>query len=180
MTTPCVAGLGRLGEGNDAMVGVLVLYYSRSGNTKKMAEAVADGARQAGAEARLRNVEEASVDELAEAGGVILGSPTYFGHSSGPMRLFLDKSIECHGKLAGKVGGAFASSANIGGGNETTILGILQSMLVHGMVIQGIAQGDHYGPVSIGMPDERATRQCKEYGKRLALLVLRLSVQSEQ
>jgi NAD(P)H dehydrogenase (quinone) len=157
------------------MVGVLVLYYSRSGNTKKMAEAVADGARQAGAEARLRNVEEASVDELAEAGGVILGSPTHFGHSSGPMRLFLDKSIECHGKLAGKVGGAFASSAGIGGGNETTILDLLHALLIHGMIVEGSVGGGHYGPVSIGAPDDRALRQCRALGERVAVLAERLA-----
>jgi len=152
------------------MARVLVVYYSRSGNTKKMAEEVAQGAADAGAEVALKAVQEASVDDLADADGVILGSPTYYGHSSGPMRTFLDKSIKYHGRLSGKVGGAFASSANIGGGNETTVLDLLHALLIHGMIIEGTADGDHYGPVSIGAPDDRVTSQCRALGKRVAVL----------
>lgn len=66
-----------------------------------------------------------------------------------------------------KVGGSVA------GGNETTIMDILKSLLIHGMVIQGSPKGDHYGPVSIGKPDDRSKKLCKEYGQRIAKLVLR-------
>jgi NAD(P)H dehydrogenase (quinone) len=156
------------------MAKVLIVYYSRSGNTKKMAEEVAAGAKEAGAEVTLKSVEEASVDDLPPADAVVLGSPTYYGHSSGPMRAFLDESIKYHTKLAGKVGGAFASSANIGGGNETTVLDLLHALLIHGMVIEGTADGDHYGPVSIGAPDDRAIEQCRALGARVAALADRL------
>jgi NAD(P)H dehydrogenase (quinone) len=77
--------------------------------------------------------------------------------------------------LDGRVGAAFSSSANIGGGNETTILDILNAMLIHGMMVQGDPQGDHYGPVAIGAPDARATRECLRLGSRVAKLVKRIS-----
>jgi NAD(P)H dehydrogenase (quinone) len=79
-----------------------------------------------------------------------------------------------HGKLDGKVGGAFSSSSNVGGGNETTILSIIETLLIHGMIVQGDPQGDHYGPVAIGKPDERVLRQCERRGKRIAELTKKL------
>jgi NAD(P)H dehydrogenase (quinone) len=82
--------------------------------------------------------------------------------------------VALHGRLEGRVGGAFASSANIGGGNETTIMAILQALLIHGMIIPGVPTGDHYGPVAIGAPDRRASTQCTEYGKRIAALAKKL------
>ncbi|MCK4374253.1 MAG: flavodoxin family protein, partial [Candidatus Brocadiae bacterium] len=66
------------------------------------------------------------------------------------------------------------SAGNIGGGNETAILSILQAMLIHGMVVQGTPKGDHYGPVAIGAPDERASGQSHELGRRVAELAGRL------
>lgn len=77
--------------------------------------------------------------------------------------------------MAGKVGGAFSSSANVGGGNETTILDILKAMLIHGMVIQGSFSGDHYGPVAIGDIDARAREECLNLGRNVATLAARLA-----
>jgi NAD(P)H dehydrogenase (quinone) len=139
-----------------------------------MAGLVAEGAKAAGADVALKSVEKTEVEELLEADGIILGSPTYYGHSSGPMRTFLDESVRYHGELTGKVGGAFTSSANIGGGNETTILDLLHALLIHGMIIQGTADGDHYGPVAIGAPDDRVEPQCRALGERVAKLAGRL------
>lgn len=156
------------------MADVLIVYYSRSGNTKRMAECVAEGATTAGADVSLKSVEEASVADLTKADGVILGSPTYYGHSAGILRSFIDESVKYHGQLAGKVGGAFASSANKGGGNETTVLDLLHALLIHGMIVEGTASGDHYGPVSIGSPDEKVEGQCRELGKRVAELAEKL------
>jgi len=156
------------------MAKILIVYYSRSGNTRTMAESVAEGAREAGGEVVLKAVAEASAAELLEVDAVILGSPTYYGHSSGAMRTFLDDTVKFHGRLAGKVGAAFASAANVGGGNETTVLDLLHALLIHGMVVQGLWKGDHYGPVSIGKPDERVTEQCRALGKQTVELVQRL------
>lgn len=160
------------------MAKVLIIYYSRTGNTKKMAELVAEGVREGGGDVTLKPVAEARVDDLLPADAVILGSPTYYGHSAGPMRTFLDASVKVHGKLEGKVGAAFASSHNIGGGNETTVLDLMHALLIHGMIVWGNSGGDHYGPVSIGAPDARVTDQCRELGKRTVQLVKRLKGQS--
>lgn len=156
------------------MAKVIIVYYSRSGNTRAMAEAVASGAKEEGVEVVTKSVQECQAGELVEADGIILGSPTYYGLMAAEIKALLDESVKFHGRLAGKVGGAFSSSANIGGGNETTIMAMLQAMLIHGMVVEGTSDGDHYGPVAIGAPDERATGQCRALGKRVAGLVKKL------
>ncbi|MFH1045650.1 MAG: NAD(P)H-dependent oxidoreductase [Candidatus Omnitrophota bacterium] len=154
---------------------ILIIYYSQGGNTKKMAEFVAEGAKAPGIDVELKSVQEVQAKELLKADGIIIGSPTYYGSMAYQLKQLLDESVEFHGSLAGKVGGAFSSSANIGGGNETTILDIINAMLIHGMVIQGTHSGDHYGPVAIGAPDTRASKQCKQLGQRVAELVKKLS-----
>jgi NAD(P)H dehydrogenase (quinone) len=157
------------------MSGILIIYYSLSGNTKKMAEAIAEGIKKEGLGAVIKKVKDVAVDELLKYKAIVIGSPTYYGTMAAEIKKLLDDSVEFHGKLEGKIGAAFASSANIGGGNETTVLDILNAMLIHGMIIQGDPQGDHYGPVSIGSPDARATKQCIRLGSRVAKLVKRLS-----
>lgn len=156
------------------MARVLVVYHSETGNTGRMADLVAEGAREAGAEVVLKRVGDTEAEELLEYDGIIAGTPTYYGLMSAPLKKLLDESVRVHGKLAGKVGAAFTSSANIGGGNETTILSILQAMLIHGMVVQGTAVGDHYGPVAISGPDDRAAEQARALGERVAKLAARL------
>jgi NAD(P)H dehydrogenase (quinone) len=157
------------------MAKALVIYYSRTGNTRKMAESVAEGIKKEGLEAVIKEVKEVAADELLKYEAIAIGSPTYYGAMAAEIKKLLDDSVKFHGRLDGKVGAAFSSSANIGGGNETTILGILNAMLIHGMIIQGDPQGDHYGAVSIDVPDSRATKQCTRLGSRMAKLVKRLS-----
>lgn len=156
------------------MAKVLVVYYTRSGATERMAELVAEGAKEAGAQVTLKKVQDVRPEELLDYDGIIMGSPTYYGLMSAEMKKLIDDSVKFHGRLTGKVGGAFSSSANIGGGNETTIRSILDAMLIHGMIVQGTAMGDHYGPVAIGKPDERAANQCRALGKRVAELAKKL------
>ena len=156
------------------MAKILVGYYSKTGNTKKMAELIAEGAKKAKAKVECKAVEKINCADFLEYDAIILGSPTYYGLLAASAKKLLDESVRHHGKLAGKVGGAFASSANIGGGNETTILSILQAWLIHGMIILGDQKGDHYGPVSIGKPEERAEKECLRYGGLIADLSDRL------
>jgi NAD(P)H dehydrogenase (quinone) len=156
------------------MAKALVIYYSRSGNTKKMAESVLEGVKKEGVEALLKEVKDVEADELLKYDAVIIGSPTYYGTMAAEIKKLLDDSVKFHGKLDGKIGAAFASSANIGGGNETTILDLLNAMLIHGMIIQGDPQGDHYGAVAIGAPDARATKECLRMGSRTARLAKKL------
>ncbi len=156
------------------MARVLVAYYSRTGGTAKMAELVAAGARSTGAEVTLKPLADVSAADLKQYDGLIFGSPTYYGGMVGEMKQLLDESVEFHGQLEGKVGGAFTSSGNIGGGNETTLLDILHAFLIHGMIVQGTAHGDHYGPVAIGAPDKRSSPQCEALGKRVGELAKKL------
>jgi len=153
------------------MAKAIVIYYSRTGNTKKMAEFIAEGLEKEKIEVSLKKTEEVKVEELLKYDAIIIGSPTYYGTMAYPIKKLLDDSVKFHGSLDGKVGAAFSSSANIGGGNETTILDILNAMLIHGMIIQGDPQGDHYGAVSIGSPDERVKKQCFRMAKRIANLL---------
>ena len=157
------------------MLKALVIYYSRSGNTKKMAELISEGIKNEGMEAVLKDVKDVEVDELLKYEAIVIGSPTYYGSMAAQIKKLLDDSVKFHGKLDGKIGAAFASSANVAGGNETTILDILNAMLIHGMIIQGDPQGDHYGPVAIGSPDERSAKECARLGSRLAKLAKNIS-----
>ncbi len=157
------------------MAKVLIIYYSSTGNTKKMANYVAEGVKKEKVEVILKPVSEIKPEDLLNYEGIIIGSPTYYGGAAAPIRDLIDKSVKFHGKLEGKVGGAFTSSGCIGGGNETTILSILTAMLIHGMIIQGTSDDDHYGPVAIGAPDKRAKANCVALGERVAKLVKKLS-----
>ena len=157
------------------MAKAIVIYYSQTGNTKKMAESVIEGLKKEGLEAVIKDAKDTEASELLKYDAIIIGSPTYYGSMAAEIKKLLDDSVAFHGQLNGKVGAAFASSANIGGGNETTILDILNAMLIHGMIIQGDPQGDHYGPVAIGAPDARATKQCQRLGSKVAKLVKKLT-----
>lgn len=156
------------------MAKVLVVYYSRSGNTEKMAGLIAGGVRSAGVEAVVKRVQDTQAEELLDYDGVISGSPTYYGSMAWEMKKLIDDSVRFHGKLDGKVAGAFTSAANIGGGNETTILDMINAWLIHGMIVQGDPQGDHYGRVSINAPDDRVEKQCHRMGERVGALVRKI------
>ena len=157
------------------MARVLVCYYSRTGNTRKMAARIAEALEKEGLEVALKKVADTEAGELLDYDGLVFGSPTYYGTMAWELKKLLDESVKFHGKLRGRVGGAFTSSANIGGGNETTVLDILKAFLIHGMVVVGVHTGDHYGPVAIGKPDARAFRSADSYARNLAALVKKLA-----
>jgi NAD(P)H dehydrogenase (quinone) len=142
-----------------AMTKVLVLYYSSYGHLETMADAVAEGARQAGAEAVVKRVPElvppevaaashykeqaapvASADEMADYDAIIVGAPTRFGRVPSQMANFWDQTggLWFEGKLIGKVGAAFTSTATQHGGQETTLFSILTTLMHHGMVLVGL------------------------------------------
>ncbi|UCD55120.1 MAG: NAD(P)H-dependent oxidoreductase [Candidatus Omnitrophota bacterium] len=156
------------------MAKVLIAYYSSSGNTKKMAEKIAETVKKEEVETVLKKVEHVKASELTDYDGIVMGSPTYYGTMAWQVKKLLDESVSLHGSLKGKIGGAFSSAANIGGGNETTITDILNAMLIHGMIVQGEPNGDHYGPVAIGAPDSRALKCCERLGKNVANLAKKL------
>jgi NAD(P)H dehydrogenase (quinone) len=157
------------------MANLLVTYYSRSGNTEKMAEIIAKAARGVtGVDVTLRPVGEVTPDDLLGFDGIVMGSPVYYGTMAADIKKLLDDSVVHHGKLEGKVGGAFASSGGPAGGNETTVLDIVKALLIHGMIVKGDPQGDHYGPTAVGAPDERSREECARFGRRTAELVKQL------
>jgi NAD(P)H dehydrogenase (quinone) len=156
------------------MAQALVCYYSKSGNTEKMAHAIADAIKKEGVTVDVKKVEDTRAEELLNYDAIVIGSPTYYGTMSWQVKKLLDESVVLHGRLKGKIGGAFSSSINIAGGNETTILDIIDAMLIHGMIVQGEPIGDHYGPVAIGSPDERSCACCTRLAGNVASLVKKL------
>ena len=157
------------------MAKILVVYDSKSGNTEAMALAVAKGAEKAGkVEAIVKKAEQATNSDLLAADGIILGSPTYFGQMSSKLKNLIDESVAVHTKLTGKVGAAFTSSGGTASGAETTLLSIVQTMLIHGMIVQGRADDKHYGLAVTGKPKKEDLAECEELGQRVASLVLRL------
>ena len=139
---------------------ILVLYYSRNGQTADMATQIGRGvARVSGMEAKIRTVPPVSPDttaslppvpdtgapyatreELANCAGLALGSPTRFGNMAAPLKHFLDGTgdLWLNGKLTGKPGGAFTSTGSLHGGQETTLLTMMLPLLHHGMVLCGL------------------------------------------
>ncbi|QKX18802.1 NAD(P)H:quinone oxidoreductase [Microbulbifer sp. YPW1] len=138
---------------------ILILYYSRSGATAKMAAELARGVEQQGMSARLRTVppvspdSEASLpqvpdsgapyctaDDLRQCAGLLLGSPTRFGNMAAPLRYFLDQTSDMwlDGSLTGKPAAVFTSTGSLHGGQESTLISMMLPLLHHGMVIAGI------------------------------------------
>ncbi|WP_334175675.1 NAD(P)H:quinone oxidoreductase [Pseudoxanthobacter sp.] len=142
------------------MTKVLVLYYSSWGHVEALAKAAAEGAREAGAEVTIKRVPElvpeevakqfyykldqeaeiASPHELADYDAIIFGTPTRFGNMAAQMKQFLDQTggLWAQGKLIGKVGSVFTSTASQHGGQETTITSFHTVLLHHGMVVVGL------------------------------------------
>lgn len=155
------------------MIRILVGYYSRSGTTEKMAEKIVEGMENSDAdvEIELKEIKDVDMDSIPEYNALILGSPTYYGLPAAEIKEFIDESITHHGDLDGMVGGAFTSSANPAGGNETAAIAILEALLIHGMIVKGTPDGDHYAPVVIGSADEGELEQCEKYGKWMSEFV---------
>jgi NAD(P)H dehydrogenase (quinone) len=159
------------------MTKILVIYHSLTGNTAKMAEGVAQGARSAGADVVVKKATDTNLDDLLRADGIIIGSPTYYGLMAAEIKQLFDRSSEVRGKLENKVGAAFTSSASIEGGNQTTLLSILSAMLIHAMIVVGdpMESGGHYGVIAIGEPNKEVLVSCQILGARVATLAKRLA-----
>ena len=199
------------------MTKVLVLYYSSYGHIEQMADAVAEGARAGGAQVDIRRVAETAPKEVAEAAhfktdtkydvisgpdaladydAIIVGAPTRFGRMPSQMASFWDTTggLWFTGKLIGKVGGAFTSTASQHGGQETTLFSIITNLLHHGMTIVGldygfqdqmgvdkIRGGSPYGATTISdgdgsrQPAEEELAGARYQGKRIAETAAKLS-----
>jgi len=138
-----------------------------------MAKSIAAAIAEEGLVVECKKVEDADIDELLDVDGLVVGSPTYYGTMAAEIKKFLDDSVRHHGKLDGKAGAAFASAAVTG--QETTVISILEALLIHGMIVQGDPRGHHYGVTSLGKPGEQDLERCKRFGKRFAELVKRIA-----
>ena len=153
------------------MTQVLVTYFSATGNTKMMAEAVAEGVRSVeGVECVLKTVGQTTNDDWLAADGIIVGSPTYFGQMASRVKQMFDITERVYGQLEGKVGAAFTTSGGAGCGHELTNMSIITAMLVSGMVVQGTTEGPHFGPFAVGKPNEKDLQAARDLGKRTAEL----------
>lgn len=120
---------------NADTVRVLIVYHSETGNTEALAEAAAEGARSvAGVEVTAKTVDEATNADLEACDALLIGSPTYWGSMSTPVKQFIDGQRPFMGD---KVGGAFATGGSDGGGKELAVLSILAAMLNNGMIVAG-------------------------------------------
>ena len=151
---------------------VLVLYYSKGGNTKALAEEVAKGVESAGVKALLKNTEEVTKEDFLNSEGVIAGSPVYFGVMAWELKKIFDEFVGARKKMENKVGAAFATGGHHTGGKETTIMSILQCMLIYGMIIVGdpMSASGHYGVACLGKPDQNASQDAFKLGARVAEL----------
>jgi len=195
------------------MTKILVLYYSRHGATLELAKRVARGAELIeGVEALLRTVPEVStvcetteklvpedgapyvtIDDLTQADGIALGSPTRFGLMAAPLKYFLEQTSAqwLSGSLIGKPAGAFTSTSSMHGGQEATLLTMMLPLLHHGMVITGVpystaalmtteSGGTPYGASHVAGADNQNRISDDEHtislalGKRIAELAVKL------
>lgn len=192
---------------------ILILYYSRYGAVAEMARQIARGVEEVSdIEARIRTVPPvstvceamepsipgegppyATLEDLSDCAGLILGSPTRFGNMAAPLKYFLDgtSSQWLSGTLTGKPAAVFSSSASLHGGQETTLISMMLPLLHHGMLLVGLPYsepdltttltgGTPYGPTHVAgiehknpLSDEEK-RLCRALGKRVAMVVLKL------
>lgn len=142
---------------------VLMLYYSRSGNTKKMAKAIAEAMKSGAISVTVEDVEKFDISLLPNYDAIVLGSPTYFSNVAWQVKKVIDESIVHYGgrKLKGKVAGIFTSAGTSTNGKDCLKMLEVALGFHHGMkVVQGILRVDSES-------DQEVERRCQEYGKRL-------------
>ena len=142
------------------MAKVLVVYHSETGNTKAMAQAVAEGVKEVlGVEVALKEADQVSVGDLINADALAFGSPTYFSYMAGVVKAIFDKAYLSRSQIRGKPFAAFAS----GGGGEVNSVQSIESIAIScGLrkVCEGVAVG--------GMPTESESKDCRKLGATLA------------
>jgi NAD(P)H dehydrogenase (quinone) len=152
---------------------ILILYFSKGGNTKKLAEAIAQGVENVeGVVAVLKNTEEVKKEDFINSQGIIAGSPVYFGLMAAELKKIFDKFVGVRRKMEDKIGAAFATSGDPSGGKETTMISIFQAFLIYGMVIVGdpLSATGHYGIACVGAPDSKTKQNGMKLGQRVAKL----------
>src|SRR4030042_5697005 len=148
---------------------VLILYYSGSGNTQKMARAIAEAMKSGDMKVTVENVVKFDISLLPNYEGIVLGSPTYFSNVAWQVKKVIDESIVHYGsgKLKGKVAGDLTSSGTMKDGKDCLKMLEIALGYHHGMkVIEGILRVD-------GESDKEVEKRCQEYGKKLIIEIER-------
>jgi NAD(P)H dehydrogenase (quinone) len=156
---------------------VLVLYYSKGGNTRRLAESIAEGVGSVeGVTPVVKKTEDVTKDDFVNAAGIIAGSPVYFGVMAADLKRVFDEFVGIRKKMEGKVGAVFATSGDATGGKETTMFSIIQCLLIYGMIVVGdpMDATGHYGVACVGAPDEKTAENGRKLGRRLAELCRKL------
>ena len=156
---------------------VLVTYVSNTGNTQALAKSVATGVRAvAGVDCVVKAAADVSQADFLESAGIVAGSPVYFGSMAADLKAVFDRFVGIRGQMGDKVGAAFATSGDASGGKETTLISIVQAMLIYGMVVVGdpLDATGHYGVACVGAPDDAACANAEKLGRRVAELVKKL------
>lgn len=157
---------------------ILILYHSKGGNTRKLAEAIGEGVSGVeGVEAVLKRTDQVVKEDFVNAAGVIAGSPVYFGIMAAELKAVFDNFVGVRKKMEGKVGAAFATSGDATGGKETTMMSIIQALLIYGMIIVGdpMSATGHYGTACVGEPDEKTRENGRKLGQRIAEVAKKLA-----
>ena len=156
---------------------ILILYFSKGGNTRKLAQAIAQGVLEVeGTTPVLKNTHEVTREDFLAADGIIAGSPVYFGTMAADLKRVFDEFVSVRKRMEGKAGAAFATSGDSSGGKETTMMSIIQAFLIYGMVIVGdpLSATGHYGIACQGKPDAKTEENGMKLGKRVAELAKKL------
>lgn len=155
---------------------VLVVYYSATGNTEKMAEAVVAGAQKVHSVAAvLKTPDNVTADDLKKADVILIGSPTYYGNMAGPVKSFIDNWwLKYKVSLVDKVGGAFSTGGGESGGKENVIYSLIIAMLNGGMIVAGPVEGilGGTGVTALSPVNEDALKEASALGERAANIAL--------
>ena len=156
---------------------VLILYHSKGGNTRKLAERIGEGVESvSGVKVLLKSTQEVKKEDFVDSAAIIAGSPVYFGAMAYDLKRVFDEFVVIRKKMENKVGAAFATSGDPSGGKETTIISIIQCLLIYGMIIVGdpMDATGHYGVACVGAPDEKISENGRKLGRRVADLCKKL------
>lgn len=161
---------------------IIVIYYSLSGNTEKMAAGVVEGVKTvAGVEAILKKVEEVTKEDFISADGIVIGSPTYYANMATPVKQLIDDWYFQNITLFDKVGGAFATGGGRTAGRELVVNAILMAMLNNGMIVVGPLYDNWgtFGASAITAPPDEGVNNfelddAKRLGKRVAEVALKI------
>ena len=157
---------------------ILVMYHSRSGNTECLANEIAKGVNAVdGVTCLIKPVKDVIKEDFIDSAGIIAGSPVYFGVMAAELKEVFDKFVGARKKMGNKIGAAFATSMDPSGGKETTMLSIIQAMLIYGMIIVGdpLDATGHYGVSCTGSPDVNTAENARKLGMRVANLAKKVT-----